>query len=209
MKKVSELLNEGNSALLNKDYKLAISLFRKASKLGSYLAMYNIACMHYFGDGFLVNKRLAYKWFSLASENGDVEATNRLGELKEAGIGCLKDKQLALKLYKKAAKGGSLSAMYNLGKLYLENNIDNTKGLNWLKRAAELGNGKASLYLGNYYLAKKDIKKAYAYFVLGRKQKYSPALKCLIELKEKGYFTREIDVRKLKKELVELERDGY
>lgn len=168
--------------------------------------------MYYFGDGLKQNNRRAFFWYLKASSHGDEEASNRLGVMLEGGIGCLKNKQKAFTYFLLAAKKGSLAGMYNVGRYYLEylvNETNKKRGLRWLNKASKLGNGKASFYLGEYYLVSGQIKKAYKYYLLGRQQEYSPCVKALLKLINKGIIKdKKINYIQLEKELNELLKNG-
>lgn len=187
------LTNQGNEAVNKGDYEKAMKLYRQAALQNDYLAMYNLACMYYFGDGVDKDDAQAFEWFTKASNLGDCEAACRAGGFLEHGIGTAKDAVKAFDYYEISAKGGSLAGMANLGRCYLEaigTKQDCAKGLEWLEKASSLGNGIASEMLGDY--ARKgqygpvNLSRAYQYYERGMKQKYAPAVRKLARMLEKG-----------------------
>ena len=191
-----ELTEKGTEYLLNGKYDKALETYQRAADQGSYLAMYNIACMYYFGDGVKKDDSVSYQWFCKASDAGDPEAASRAGVMAEKGIGTEKDMEKAFHLYQTAANRKSLSGMANLALCYLEGkgtqkNID--KGIVWMQKASEGGNGIASEFLGDCYRNGKYVAQNDRYAVScyekGLSQKYAPAVKKLAEMTEKGLGT--------------------
>ena len=175
------------------DFDSARECFLKSAEQGYYLAMYNLACMYYFGDGVEKNDEEAFRWYNEATEHGDAEAANRVGVFFENGIGCEKSLEKAFDYYLRSAQMGSLSGMANVGQCYLEGkgteqNV--VSGLTWMGAASEKGNGIASLMMGEYCLAgtygEPDPAQAKIFFERGIPQKYAPAILRLSDLYEQG-----------------------
>ena len=74
-----EYTEKATEYLLKKEYDKAMEYYLKASDEGYYFAMYNIACMYYFGDGVEKDDQKAFSWYLKAYEHGDAEAGNRVG----------------------------------------------------------------------------------------------------------------------------------
>ncbi|MCR4951291.1 MAG: sel1 repeat family protein [Solobacterium sp.] len=206
-----ELNEKATEYLMNHDYDKAMEYYLSAAEEGNWLAMYNIACMYYFGDGPERNVREALAWFLKAAECGDPEAASRAGtlQLSEPEV---RDEQKAFACFLKAAEHGSLSGMGNLALCFLEGtgteqNIE--EGLAWMEQASAKGNGIASLKMGEYFesgtYVPSDEKKAAEYYERGMKQRYAPAIEKLAKLYEEGRGvaqdrTRAEELRKLASE---------
>jgi len=180
--------------LLQKDYENARRYYLLASEQGEYLAMYNLACMYYFGDGVERDEAAAFSWYQKAGQHGDPEALNRVGVMLENGIGVEKNPAEAFAAYRKSAELGSLSGLANTGFAYLEGKgvqTDWEAGLRYLELASERGNGIASLALGDSYRngqwgLSPEAVRARGYYERGMQQKYAPAIERLAELYDAG-----------------------
>lgn len=190
--KGSELNEKATEYLMQKDYENAMKYYLAASEEGNWLAMYNIACMNYFGDGVTRDPEKALEWFLKASEAGDPEAASRAGTilLSEEGM---KDPERAFACFLKAAEAGSLSGMGNAAVCLLEGTgtaQDTEAGLAWMEKASSRGNGIASLKMGEFFesgtYVQKNEKKAAEYYSRGKEQKYAPAIEKLADLYEAG-----------------------
>ncbi len=190
--KGQELNEKATEYLIQKDYGNAMKYYLAASEEGNWLAMYNIACMHYFGDGTPRDPEKALAWFLKASEAGDPEAASRAGTilLSEEGM---KDPERAFACFLKAAEAGSLSGMGNAAVCLLEGTgtvQDTEAGLAWMEKASSKGNGIASLKMGEFFengtYVSKDEKKAAEYYLRGLNQKYAPAIEKMAALYEEG-----------------------
>lgn len=187
-------LNElATQYLTDKDYENALKYYLEASDQGNFYAMYNLACMYYFGDGVEKNESTSLEWFERAARHGDPEGANRAGVMYENGIGTGRDLKKAFAYYTESAEEHSLSGMANLGLCYLEGKgtaADVSSGLDWMEKASAGGNGIASLTMGDYYRDGNYVEKNYVtarkYYERGQKQKYAPAMIRLAELYEKG-----------------------
>ncbi len=116
------------------------------------------------GIGVEQNRRKAFEYFKRACELGSAT-----GEIEVAGF--LKNRDLAASVYYFYAKKGVADAMEKIAEIYLSLKAKK-KGLDWMIKAALLGNVKASKYMVDYYLRK------------GRTQDAVMLLKTLIK---KGY----------------------
>ncbi len=184
---------KGSEYLVKKDYEQAMRCFREADARGNYYAMYNLACMYYFGDGVEKDERTALTWYRRAFEHGDPEAASRVGVMLEQGIGTQQDEEAAFRAYLASAEMGSLSGMANAGRCYMEGigiRTNRRKGLEWLEKASELGNGVASVMLGRLCLTdgapEYDRARAARCFQRGVEQEYAPAARMLADLYEQG-----------------------
>ena len=190
---VSELTQRGEQAIAEGKFAEAMELLMRAAETGDYFAMYDIACMYYFGDGVKKDDEAAFSWYKNAAEHGDPEAANRVAIMLSGGIGCEKNAVAAFDWYRRSAEAGSLSGMANYGVQLLKGNCrsqDVPAGLMWLDRASEGGNGIASELLGDYCVngsyGPADPVKAAAYYERGVEQKYAPPVRKLAEMYEAG-----------------------
>lgn len=194
-KELNELATE---YLTKKDYDKARQYFEEASEQGEYLAMYNLACMYYFGDGVEKDDVKAYFWYEKAWRHGDSEAANRVAVMREMGIGTEQNQEEAFKAYLESARMGSLSGMANAGRCYLEGigtEADIQAGLDWMTKAFEGGNGIASLNMGEYCFEGKYMEQSYEmarlFWERGAAQKYDPCTERLSYLYENGLCAKE------------------
>ena len=188
-----ELNDLATQYLGEKNYDQARKYYLLAADEGNYLAMYNLACMYYFGDGVEKDDAKAFQWYRKATENGDMEAANRVGIMYQQGIGTDRDDRQAFAFFLRSAEGDSLSGQANLGFCYLlgkgtEKDVE--KGLYWMNRASEGGNGIASVELGNDcregIYQPRNYAEAQRYYRRGMEQRYAPAYLCLAEMYELG-----------------------
>lgn len=96
--KAKEYTKQGTEHLKKEEYDLAMENYLKASDLGDYYAMYNIACMYYFGDGVEKNDTRALQWYEKAGDAGDPEGNNRAAIMYEMGLGVEKNIGTAFRL---------------------------------------------------------------------------------------------------------------
>ncbi len=182
MKLRNEWLEKGEEHFQKGELKEAVECWKKSAEEGSYLAMYNLGCAYYVGDGVEQSYEESIRWFEEAVEHGDMEAANRLGAFYVEGEAVPADDQLAMHYFKIAAEGGSLGGMANYGfALMIQGKKE--EGLEWIEKAASKGNGAASDLLGTWALEgknmEKDEEKAFHYFEASAKTKYQPGLEHL------------------------------
>lgn len=84
----TEIFENASMALLDKDYKKARTLFRKAAESGHRDAMFELGRMYLAGDGVLIDNDAAYRWIRPAAEQGHPRAQYSLGQryLKGRGV---------------------------------------------------------------------------------------------------------------------------
>ena len=92
----------------------------------------------------------AFKYIHKSTLYQCPEGERKLGYYYEKGIGCDKDMVKARQYYELAAMHGDVKAKYNIG-LYYFKNKQYPQAINYVKEAADLGNGKACALLGYFY----------------------------------------------------------
>jgi len=149
----------------------AVRWHQKAARHGSPEGMFNLGTCHYNGDGVGSNEYTAYVWFLLAQDAGDAVADEAV---KRSGSTMTKndDGDAYVKIAEMYGKGDEIPK-------------DETKHMQWLRKAAELGpSGKVMLAgqlikdnANNYPQAFELCKSAAA-------ANYAPAQRCV------GYLYR-------------------
>jgi uncharacterized protein len=109
---------DATSAYRRGDYEKAMELIRPLAERGDVRAQFNLATMHYNGEGVSQNHQEAAKWFRMAAEKGDAQAQRYLGFMYAHGQGVARDDREAVKWYGLAAEQGDAEAQVNLGVMY-------------------------------------------------------------------------------------------
>ena len=133
MLNLGHMYAEGKDKNRHTDFSKEEYWYRKSAEKGNLDAMYNLAEIKIFTEGFRSNEGV--NWLEKASENGHIEATHKLGYL------CLflKDWEKAEYLLKKSAEKGKVESMFELGgDLYIMKK-DYIQAIFWLEKAANLG----------------------------------------------------------------------
>jgi len=113
----------------------------------------------------------AWKYFKLAEKNNSSSSLNSIGRCYLDGVipGIEKDKKKAIKYFNKAIKLGNVYALNNMGLIY-EKEKNYKKAFEYFKKSADLLESWAANKVGEYYRKgigiKKDMKKAYEYYIL-------------------------------------------
>lgn len=89
-------------------------------------------------------------WYLRALKGGYINAANNLGTIYERGLLGSNDLVKAAYYYQYAAERASLKAQINLGQLY-EQQGNNQKAEEWLRKAAETGDAWAEYLLADHY----------------------------------------------------------
>ena len=84
-------LEDGIAAYQNKDYAIALKLFRSVAATKNASAQFNLGRMYYFGEGVSQDFRKAVEWFRMAAKQGDAKAQYLLGMLYYSGDGAHQD----------------------------------------------------------------------------------------------------------------------
>lgn len=106
---------------------------------GNITAQSNLGMLYNLGRGTVRDYEKAYWWFSEAAEKGSVKGLNNLGVMYLRGDYVKQNTEQAIKLFERTAQAKDTDAMMMLSNIYrLQNQPE--KSLEWLKKAAELGN---------------------------------------------------------------------
>ena len=108
----------GITAIENKNYVKAFSLFVPLAEAGNAEAQHNLAMLYRTGKGTQKDIPASYVWFRRAAEQGISDAQYYLGYMYDGGEGVKQDPQYAYVWYRKAAEQGHGLAQINLGFLY-------------------------------------------------------------------------------------------
>ncbi|MBO6179013.1 MAG: AAA family ATPase [Selenomonadaceae bacterium] len=144
---VNKMLEKGVKEYENKNYNLAVKIFKEAVDKGSIEAMAYLGICAYFGRGVNKDYSIAYECFKMAAEEHDVLAQSWLGLLYERGEGVDKNYAEAFKWYKKSAKFKNAFSQYKVGRFYYdgtagEKNLGKAK--HWLEKSADYGHKYAA-----------------------------------------------------------------
>jgi TPR repeat protein len=137
-----------------RNYKAAVSWFRRAAEQDHIGAAYNLGVMYAGGRGVRQDFAEALRWYRKAADQGHTAAQASLGALYALGRGVEKDDANALAWFRKAADQGDAGAEYNLGVMYAEGrgvSRNLAEAAAWYSRAADQGNASAQSNLGAMY----------------------------------------------------------
>ncbi|EAX99022.1 hypothetical protein TVAG_008700 [Trichomonas vaginalis G3] len=140
-------------------------------------SMVRLAQLYEKGNYVKQNYGKSVNLFREASELGNTEAMNCFGTILLNGeCGVDANPKEAIRILEKAAAKNNSDAIFNIGQ-YLAtngNNLEKQKGLDYIKRAASLGNHYAQYNIGLMYEKgenfTKDLKEAAKYYELSSKK---------------------------------------
>lgn len=145
------------------DYLKAISLFKQASDLKDYEAMYLIGECYSKGYGVEIESIKEIQWMSKAAKAGSIDACLRLGELYYTGSTVEKDIKEsnkwylnAIEYYKNGVKLGNVPSIIPIAEIYSEKLGDIDSAVSWYKKGIELGSDYAIAPLYNIYKYKNN-----------------------------------------------------
>ena len=102
-------VEDGNAALLRKDYATALIKYKRAAAQGKAIAQSNLGVMYSKGQGVVQDYAEAVRWWKLAAEQGTAAAHGALGFMYGEGQGVVQDYMRAHMWYNLAAiKGDSV-----------------------------------------------------------------------------------------------------
>lgn len=143
---------------------LALNTFQIALNNGDAEAAQHIGAMYYEQNDYAQ----AIKWFKDAFAKGQTEAALNIASLYFTGNYMnspqTPDLVEAEKWALKAWDAGSHEAARTLGLMKAGKGGDQKEMLRWLNAAAEKGNAKAALNLGDYYSKQRNFEKAIFYY---------------------------------------------
>ena len=166
-----EDFTKATAALKDKDYPMALSLFKKLAERDYSPAQFNLATLHAEGLGLPRDIEQAVHWYKKAAAEGNVKAIYNLALMYSDGRGVPRDEKRAAFWYRKAAYFGYADAQYNLALMYAEGlglPQDDKQALYWYRKAAARGNRTAQYNLAVMYAdgtgVAKDDKQAIDWF---------------------------------------------
>lgn len=115
-------------------------------------------------DGLPADPRQAATWWEKAAASGEVQAIFNLGTLHFNGDLGAKDVPRAVELWKRSGEVLGRSAHLVADIYYRGNGVpkDEAMGVQWYRKAADLGEAEAQLFVGNLYWDGKGVEKSQA-----------------------------------------------
>ena len=140
---------------VDKNYRMALKVFKKGCELGDKDCCYNAGIMLNNGLGVEKNKLKALRFFKRGCELGDGDSCFDAGLMYRFGRGVTQDIKSAIDFYKKACKLGKGDGCYNLGVIYergiLKVKKDPTLAIKFYQKACQLGNSYSCFNAGIMY----------------------------------------------------------
>lgn len=142
---------------------------KEAAKTHDPKAMLNLGVAYYNGDGVRQNFFKAFKCFRDAAEHNDADAQYALALCFQNGQGVTQSDLRAHAWMSRSAENGNAHGMYGMG-AYSKNGAccekkDIDKAVEWFRKSAEAGYGRAFLELATLYESedegRKNLKEAY------------------------------------------------
>ena len=143
---------------------------KESAKSHEPSAVFNLGVAYYNGDGVRQNHFKAFKCFREAAENGDPDAQHALALCFQNGEGVTQSEVRAHAWMSKSAEQKNPLGMYGMG-VYCQLGIfgeaqDIGKAIDWYRKSAEAGYGRAYLELAKIYesedTGRKNLKEALA-----------------------------------------------
>jgi TPR repeat protein len=138
-----------------KDVAKAAVLYASAARAGLSAAQYNLARLYDSGTGVEHDPRMAAGWYQRAAEQGNADAMVNLAVILARGEHGQRDPTAAVQWYAKAAQLGHPLGMRALGLAHLtgEGGMPRNASVaeDWLRRAAEHGDGYSWFELGRFF----------------------------------------------------------
>jgi TPR repeat protein len=133
---------------IKEDQSEAYRLYLRSAELGDSEGMNAVGYKYLFGTGIPRNPERAVYWFCMAIAKGNPRAMNNLALVINDGQVVARDEAEARSLWEQSARLGHANSMLNLGKSYLLGmERDETKGSEWIGRAAQGGQPEAQALL--------------------------------------------------------------
>ena len=150
------------------------SLYERAVENGYLSAYADLGQCYAYGHFGKVNPQKAVELFQFAADKGDANAQQQLGRCYVLGIGVAINKKTGLDYMHKAADQGHSEAMHDLAVIFHDEDNNSARRLEYLEKAAQLGNPNSQLLLGRLYAngldVEKDEKLAFHYCQLAARQ---------------------------------------
>ena len=132
------------NAAARREWDVAAREFGVLADQGDARAQAYLATLYRNGLGVPRDFEQAVHWYALAAEQGHLTATYNLAVHYREGLGVARDE--TTELFAEAARKGMVEAQINLGLRLIEGSgteADPVRGLAWLEKAAQSGNGEA------------------------------------------------------------------
>lgn len=107
--------------------KRLMELVKPKANQGNPASQYQLAKMHYRGQGTNVNYIKAFYWFEKASKKGHMESQKELAKMYFEGRGGIKDYKKSLYWYQKASANSSKNDQFKIAKIHYEYFKNNEK----------------------------------------------------------------------------------
>jgi len=141
----------GNGRGVPKDETESLRWRRMAADNGNSGAMWLIGTAYEQGENVRQDYAEAMRWYEKAAGRKDTSAMRSIANLYEKGLGVTVNYPEAIRWFTKAADLGDSFAAYSIGAHYLfaMGGVpkDESKGREWMKRAAAMGDGSANRWL--------------------------------------------------------------
>jgi uncharacterized protein len=145
--------------------KAEIGSLRAAAEAGDAFAQAELGQRFHKGrDGLPADAQQAAAWWEKAAAQGELQAIFNLGALHFNGDLGAKDVARAVALWKRSGEVLGRSAHLVADILYRGNGMpkDEAAGIQWYRKAAELGEAEAQLFFGNLLWDGKGVEKSQA-----------------------------------------------
>jgi len=109
----------GWPAFKNKDYQLALKVWKPLADRGNVAAQFQLGLMYRDGIGVQQDQTQSLKWFEWAADNQYPAAQVLVGTMYEHGTGVEKNAGKAAGWFQKAAEHGNAEAQYKLSMMFM------------------------------------------------------------------------------------------
>jgi len=143
-------------------YGLARGSLEENAETGDTRAQMRLANMYFRGLGVPADPNRGLYWLEQASDSGKISATIRLAKLHQSGgQGVPRNMRKAAQWREVAAARNHATSAYELGKWYMRGegnlDIDPVRSKRFFEQAAELGETRAFVYLGELHGGHSDL----------------------------------------------------
>lgn len=141
---------EALKAYKNKNFEIALNIWKEESNKQNDQAMANIGLMYLKGEGVSKDYSLAKKWFEKSSSYDNASANFNLALMYQTKIGVEENIEKATEYFRKAVQKNHTQAAFRLALILLQdrNNIKNIKeGFECMIKAANSGHVLAKIQL--------------------------------------------------------------
>ena len=143
---------------------LAFVFLKKGAALGCIQSLYRLAICQEFGIGCEIDVKAALPIYRKIARRGHLGAIYQMAIIYLNGSVVQGNLQLAERLFKVCANNGHIGSMKSLAFLFLNrqssNSLDEKEAIQWLVKAASLGDVSAKSYLHSHY-PQYEVKRIY------------------------------------------------